>query len=115
VGEFLFAAGAAGGVAAPSALIETMARALIDEKPLAEALAVPRVLNPGAPDVTFVERALDADSAKALRERGHRLRRVRAIGRVNAILCPNGFRAKAETCVYRTDPRGSGLATAVQF
>lgn len=115
VGDFLFAGGAAGGVAAPSALVETMAQSLMGGLPLAEALAAPRVLNPGVPDITFVERTLGADGEAALSDRGHRLRRVRAIGRVNAIYCPNGFRAKAETCVYRSDPRGSGLATAVQF
>ncbi len=115
VGDFLFAGAASGGVVAPSALSETMARALIDGAPLAEALAGPRVIDPGVPDIAFVEKALGKEAIADLRRRGHKTRVVKAIGRVNAIYCPDGFRAKAETCEYEPDGRGAGLAAIVQF
>jgi len=115
VGEFLFAGAASGGVVAPSALTEAMARAMIGGEPLVDAIAAPRVINPGVPDITFVEKALGAEAVADLRRRGHKTRSVAAIGRVNAIYCRDGFRAKAETCEYEADERGHGLAAIVQF
>lgn len=113
--NFLFAGAASGGASASSALIETMARALIDKVPLSEALATPRLYYAGVPDVVVFEPGESAERLAALRQRGYALTEGPALGRVNAIACSDGFRGNPESCQYVTDPRGHGLASAVQF
>ncbi|MGF1641556.1 MAG: gamma-glutamyltransferase [Rhodospirillales bacterium] len=110
VNEFHFAAAAAGGVAAPPAMIDVAARVLVDGEPLDEALAARRVFGSGDPDLVFVERGFDAAALAALAERGHRLGETPALGRVNAIACPGGAPTQKEACSVKTDPRGFGLA-----
>jgi gamma-glutamyltranspeptidase/glutathione hydrolase len=113
--NFLFAAAASGGAASSAALLGTMARVLIDEVPLPEAMAAPRLYHAGVPDVVVFEPKAETERLAAMRQRGHTLTQGPALGRVNAIACRDGFRGNAATCLYGTDPRGHGLATAVQF
>ena len=73
-GQTFFAGAASGGSAAPTALVAVMLGALLDEAPLEEVLARPRLLNSGAPDITFYEPNLDPTVRSALQSRGHILR-----------------------------------------
>lgn len=108
--EFLFAAGASGGVTAPSALANVAARVLLGEEGLEAAIAAPRVHLSGAPDVTYHEPGLDADAVSALAAAGHRTAATPVIGQVNVLSCPDGLPAEPDTCHMAADPRGLGLA-----
>ncbi len=104
-GQFVFAAASSGGEAAASALVQTMLRALVDTRPLEEALAAPRAHYFGVPDVALVERA-----DGGLAPRGYRIETAPALGRVNAIHCPGGLTAAPGRCAFRADRRGFGFA-----
>ena len=108
--QVFLAAGAGGGAAAPSALAAVLLELLDAERPLGAALAAPRLHHGGAPDGLTVEPALDAAARSALAKRGHRAVEVAAIGRVNAIHCPDGLPRAPESCRYASDPRGFGIA-----
>ena len=108
--QVFLAAGAGGGEAAPSALGTVLLELLDGERPLGAALAAPRLHRGGAPDGLTVEPALDAAARSALAERGHRVVEVAAIGRVNAIHCPDGLPRSPESCRYASEPRGFGIA-----
>ena len=106
--QVFLAAGAGGGEAAPSALGTVLLELLDGERPLGAALAAPRLHRGGAPGGLTVEPALDAAARSALAERGHRAVEVAAIGRVNAIHCPDGLPRSPESCRYASDPAASG-------
>ncbi len=106
-GQFVMAASATGGPAAASALAEVALRALVDERPLEEAIAAPRVQFSGAPDTALVE-----DAGAGLARLGYRLQQDPALGRVNAILCPGGLVAAPGRCQFRADRRGAGMAAS---
>lgn len=108
--EFRFAAGASGGVAAPTALINVAARVLLDDQGLESAVAAPRVHLSGDPDVTYHEAGLSAGAVATLSAAGHRLAKTPVIGMVNAISCPGGLPTKPDTCAMAADPRSQGLA-----
>ena len=114
-GNLFLAAAASGGAAAPAALIEVMARTLIDGQPLADAVAAPRIFHGGRPDVAIHEPDEPAASLDALRRRGHLVAQAPAIGRVNAVYCRDGIHAGAASCGVSADRRGHGLASFVQF
>ncbi|HEY9163969.1 MAG TPA: gamma-glutamyltransferase, partial [Magnetovibrio sp.] len=109
--EFHFAAGASGGVAAPTALMNVAARVLLDDQGLQAAVAAPRVHLSGDPDVTYHEPGLAAGAVATLSAAGHRLATTPVIGLVNAISCPDGLPTKPGTCAMAADPRGQGLAS----
>ena len=108
--EFRFAAGASGGVAAPTALAGVAARVLLDGEGLEAAVAAPRVHLSGDPDVTYHEPGLDAGALAMLSSAGHRTAATPVIGHVNAISCPDGLPNEPNTCHMAADPRGQGLA-----
>lgn len=112
--QVLFVGVASGGAAAPSALGSVLAGVLIEQKPLREALAAPRVHHGGVPDRTYVEPGLSA-VVPDLTSRGHQVDDVAEIGRVNAIACLEGLPRDPESCVFGTDPRGNGLAVGGVF
>jgi gamma-glutamyltranspeptidase len=114
-GNFIFAAAASGGAAAPSALIEVMARTLIDGQSLIEAIAAPRLYHGGRPDVAIVEPGEPVAVLDGLRQRGHLVTQAPEIGRVNAIYCRGGMQGNAASCRVSADVRGHGLASFVQF
>ena len=110
---FYMAAAASGGTAAPSALVNVVARTLMGKKEetLEMATAAKRIHNDGVHDLTVYEQGLDAAVAQSLASKGHRAGQATRIGLVNAIFCPTGVPAKDEaSCSSRSDPRGFGLA-----
>ncbi len=114
-GNAYFAAAASGGSAAPTALVSVMLGTLLDEAPLKQVLARPRVHHSGAPDITFYEKGLPPDVLSGLRSRGHLLREAPALGRVNALYCEEGLiRGGGDECSFATDPRGWGLGFIAQ-
>ena len=113
-GTVYFAGTASGGLAAPAALARVMLESTDGSDDLAAAVAAPRVVNVGTPDITYHEPSLDAAVVSALRERGHDLRAESEVGRANALFCPEGLRAAPGGCLVETDKRGHGLAVVVQ-
>ena len=112
-GTVYFAGTASGGLAAPAAL----ARVMLESRgggDLAAAVAAPRVVNVGVPDVTYVEPSLPADIQSTLRQYGHELRAESVVGRANALACPGGLRFEPGGCDVAVDPRGHGLGVIVQ-
>ncbi|MGD1878929.1 MAG: gamma-glutamyltransferase [Kiloniellaceae bacterium] len=114
-GTLYFAGTASGGLAAPAALARVMLESE-DGSPanLEAAVAAPRVVNVGTPDITYYEPSLDPAVLNGLRQGGHDLRAESGVGRANALLCPGGLRYDADSCQGETDKRGHGLAVVVQ-
>ena len=112
--QMFFVGAASGGAAAPSALATVLTNLLIDEKPLKEAIAAPRLHHGAVPDRTYLEPGL-ASARGDLTARGHDVDEVPEIGRVNAIACIEGLPREPESCVFGTDPRGNGLAVGGIF
>jgi gamma-glutamyltranspeptidase/glutathione hydrolase len=108
--EFVFAGAAAGGVAAPTALVDVAARVLLAGEPLDKASAAPRMHGGSDPELVYVERGASAGSLQTLIDRGYEPVKVESLGRVNAIACPKGLESSPERCEAATDPRGFGLA-----
>ncbi len=115
VGDTYFVGAASGGASAPAAIAQIMARALIDDMPLENAVAAPRIYHGGIPDVVVHESSESLDVLDALTGRGQNLLKTGQIGRVNAIYCPKGARRQSGTCAFVSDQRGFGMATASQF
>ena len=107
--EFPVAVAAGGGTVAPSALARVLLALLEDERPLAAALAAPRLHVGGEADLLAVEPAIAAAARSALAERGHQVVEVPAIGRVNALHCPDGLPRTPESCRFASDRRGFGI------
>lgn len=114
-GNFYFAAAASGGAAAPSAVVGVMAGALVDGMTLGEAVAAPRIYHGGIPDAAVHEPGESELRLTDLRRRGYALTEVPELGRVNVAYCSGGFKGRKHDCLFVNDPRGHGLATAVQF
>ena len=118
--QFVFAgasggsASVPGGVAAPTALMNVAARVLLGGKGLQQAITTKRVHHGGNPDLTYYEPGFDPSLLQALRSRGHKVAATRNLGLVNAVSCPGGLPRDPSSCALRTDPRGSGLASALE-
>ena len=113
-GSLYFAGTASGGLAAPAALARVMLESQRVADNLDAALAAPRVVNVGIPDITYHEPSLDPATVAALRQRGHTLQVESGVGRANAVVCPGGLRFDAAGCQVASDRRGFGLAVRVQ-
>ena len=108
--QFVFGGAASGGAVAASALVSVALRTLIEERPLDEAMDAQRLHDEGVPpDTVFVESGVQP-RPPGLVERGYQLVPVPVIGRVNAIACFGGVKDKPESCAFRADRRGFGLA-----
>jgi len=114
-GTIFFAAAAVGGAAAPTALATVIRESLIAERPLVDAVRVPRLHHGGAPDRVSIETGVSSDVRRSLERRGHKLVVVSEVGRVNAIHCPGGLPRDAASCSYVSDPRGFGMAVGGRF
>ena len=111
--ETLFFVGAAaGGIAAPTALMNVFARTVLAKEKLNRAMNVSRIHHGGAPDITFHEPNLPKSITAYLRERGHQVAVTPVLGLVNAISCPGGLPRDPGSCAISSDPRGSGLAAS---
>jgi gamma-glutamyltranspeptidase/glutathione hydrolase len=108
--QLFFAAGASGGVAAPTALVNVAARALLAEQPLEGAMRAPRIHHGGAPDITYHEPEAAREDILQLTSRGHTMAATPTLGIVNALSCTGGMPRDRSTCSAVTDPRGHGLA-----
>ena len=105
------AAAASGGVTAPTALVNVLARAAAGPQTLDEAMRAPRTHYAGVPDKVFVEADMPADTVDALKKRGHQVSLTKSIGRVTAVYCPTGIPHPRElACASASDPRGFGIA-----
>ena len=108
--QFVFAGAASGGAAAASALVEVALRAMIEARPLDEAVDAQRMHADGnPPDTVFVETGVQP-RVPGLADRGYKIVPVPVIGRVNAISCPDGVIDSPDSCAFRQDRRGFGLA-----
>ena len=105
-----FVGAAAGGGTAPAALASVFLDTVRRDRPLAEAVAAPRLVHPGTPDAVFAETAPYALDPAPLVARGHRVSPVAMPSRVEALICREGV-GTPERCEVATDPRGFGLAT----
>jgi len=113
-GTVYFAGTASGGLAAPAALSRVMLESQVTPENLEAAVAVPRIVNVGVPDITYYEPTLDAGIVEALHQRGHNLQQEAGVGRANALFCTGGLRNEPANCQAATDRRGYGLAVRVQ-
>ena len=107
--ELSLEAAPGGGAVAPGALARVLLELLDGERPLAEALAAPRLHVGGTANRVAVEPALDGDDRAALAARGLRVVEAPAIGRVNAVHCPDGLPREPESCTFASDRRGFGI------
>ncbi len=108
--QMFFAGSAAGGVAAPSALMSVATRVLFAEQPLDVAMRAPRVHHGGSPDITYVEPEAAREDVQQLVARGHTMATTPTLGLVNVISCPGGMPRAKNLCSVMSDPRGHGIA-----
>ncbi len=105
-GRLLLAVGSSGGSTIPSTVAQVVVNLLDHHMRLDDALAAPKVHHQWLPDRIDAEPwALDADTAAALRARGHELSvRARPFGNPQAVMIDwaTGWRLGA------SDPRGEG-------
>ncbi len=107
------AAAASGDEIGLSAMLNVAARAAMGTPDdLETAIARKRIHSGEGNGATYYEEGLESKIVDGLSRRGHRMRMVPALGRVNAAFCPSGLPAKNITCSVKTDPRGFGLAAS---
>jgi len=104
-----WASGASGGVAAATASVNVMARAMLAGEGLRDATRAKRVHHGGLPDTTYVEQGIGDTVISSLRARGHDVVEAPQIGRVNAFYCAEGVPNRPDLCEVQSDPRGFGL------
>ena len=104
-GQLILAASGGGDGTAPSALAAVLLAVLDDERPLDEAVLEPRVHYDGVSDRLDVEPPIGSAVRAELEARGHRVVEVSAIGRVNAIHCPDGVSRDPRSCHTASDRR----------
>lgn len=105
------AAAASGGVTAPTALVNVLARAAAGPQSLKEAMRAPRTHYQGVPDKVFLESDMPEDMVEDMKKRGHDIALTKSIGRVTAVYCPTGIPHPREIeCRSAADPRGYGIA-----
>lgn len=112
--QFVFAAAASGGQAAPTTLVGTAASTLLAENDLARAMSARRIHRSTAPDFVFVEQGADPSIVRGLSRLGYEVGYTPTIGRTVAIHCPDGSPDDPSTCVYAADPRSYGLAAQAE-
>jgi gamma-glutamyltranspeptidase/glutathione hydrolase len=111
--QFFFGAGASGGVAAPTALMNVAARVVLAEQALEPAMNARRIHHGGAPDITYYEPGIPRDEVLALTQRGHTVAATPELGIVNAIACESGMPRKPDSCIAMADPRSNGIALSI--
>jgi gamma-glutamyltranspeptidase/glutathione hydrolase len=93
-----FVTGAPGGSRIITSVLQVLVNAIDFKKPIAEAVAAPRVHHQWLPDEVVVERTLPADTVRALVARGHKVRVGPTSGSANSIaVTPAGLVGAADT------------------
>ena len=111
-GDVFSVAGATGGVAAPTAMVQTVLMPLLDIATLSDAQKRARIHHGGTPDVVFYERGVPEAVLKHLQAQGHETQAVDTLGRVNAITCADGMPGDNSKCAAESDPRGLGIGAS---
>jgi gamma-glutamyltranspeptidase/glutathione hydrolase len=84
-GAAAFVTGAPGGSRIITSVLQVLVNAIDFKKPIAEAVAAPRVHHQWLPDEVVVERTLPAETVRALVARGHKVRVGPTSGSANSI------------------------------
>jgi len=96
-GAVAFVTGAPGGSRIITTVLELLVNAIDFKKPIAEAVAAPRVHDQWLPDEVVVERTLPAQTIRALAARGHKVRIGPTGGSANSIaVTPAGLVGAAD-------------------
>jgi gamma-glutamyltranspeptidase/glutathione hydrolase len=113
---FRFAAAGAGGAAVPLAIVNVAARTLLDNEPLTDAMKGGRVYANPANTSVIVETSESAPRVDTLVRRGHDVRRLDALGRLNVVYCASGLPVDSlrnAQCSPESDTRGDGLGATL--
>jgi gamma-glutamyltranspeptidase/glutathione hydrolase len=109
-GQLVFAGAAGGGAASAEAMVSVALQAIVDRRPLEQAIAAPRLHYDAARDTVIIEPAVPP-TPSGLEARGYTVNAASApVGRVNAIFCPDGLIENPNICQFRADRRGHGFA-----
>ena len=108
-GQVTGAVVASDGAAAPSSMLQVLAR-LDAGASVVNALGAGRVAADPDGGGLVHGPALDDRLARALRSRGHTLREAAPQGTVQAVVCPGPARAGWRGCTGAADPRGGGIS-----
>lgn len=84
-GKPVMTAGAAGGPTIITQVVQAVANHLLLDKPLPEALVIPRVHHQWRPEMLYVEPTMPKAVTQVLREKGHKLKALGAYGATQAI------------------------------
>jgi gamma-glutamyltranspeptidase/glutathione hydrolase len=84
-GAAAFVTGAPGGSRIITSVLQVLVNAIDFKRPIAEAVAAPRVHHQWLPDEVVVERTLPAETVRALVARGHKVRVGPTSGSANSI------------------------------
>jgi gamma-glutamyltranspeptidase/glutathione hydrolase len=97
-GAAAYVTGAPGGSRIITSVLQVLVNAIDFKKPIAEAVAAPRVHHQWLPDEVVVERTLPAETVRALVARGHKVRVGPTSGSANSIaVTPAGLVGAADT------------------
>ena len=110
VDEVVLAVAASGGVAAPTAVMQTAVGTLLEERSLRQVIRAPRLFRGWQSDQALYEEATSPAVIDSLKARGHALTPFTPLGFVNALYCPNALGKEPHTCEFSADPRGFGLS-----
>ena len=108
--NLIFAASASGNAAGPAAIGQALMGLLIEDVQMIDQLNAARVFLGGNPDITLVEPNVGDEIIQALSKRGHNIKKVPALGRLNSVYCSQKLPDKGRECDFINDRRGFGLA-----
>jgi gamma-glutamyltranspeptidase/glutathione hydrolase len=96
-GAVAYVTGAPGGSRIITSVLQVLVNAIDFKKPIAEAVAAPRVHHQWLPDEVLVERTLSGEAIRALAMRGHKVRTGPTAGSANSIaVTPAGLVGAAD-------------------
>jgi gamma-glutamyltranspeptidase/glutathione hydrolase len=97
-GAAAFVTGAPGGSRIITSVLQVLVNAIDFKRPIAEAVAAPRVHHQWLPDEVVVERTLPAETVRALVARGHKVRVGPTMGSAHSIaVTPSGLVGAADS------------------
>jgi gamma-glutamyltranspeptidase/glutathione hydrolase len=114
--QFRFAAAGSGGGAVSPAIVNVAARALLDGEALANAMKGGRIYASPDSASVVVESGESPPRVETLSRRGHDVRRLDALGRLNVVYCSSGLPVDSlrdARCSPETDNRGDGLGVTL--